>query len=233
MPFRRDVVAREMKRQGWSQRRFAGAVGVSQPTVSDWLSGEKEPKSRYVPKMAEVLGLSVNDLLSETAGISGNTPDNWKQPGEMYEADFGPWGHRKGDEVSGPYRVGKMVSLPVISEVHAGDPRAAISEAEEWVPIEEELIQGGEYFWVRVQGESMTGVGIMPGSLILVRRQCEVGESDIAVVDIAGEGAAIKRVLPANGDVYLMSENANFPPRKMAAEDVRIVGKVESLYRRF
>lgn len=123
----------------------------------------------------------------------------------------------------------EWVFLPVVGEIHAGKPAFVIAESSERVPVEKERVRGGDYFWIRVEGDSMVGAKIEPGDLVLVRRQDCVDNGDIAVVEINDEGAALKRVFYQNGMVVLVSENPRYPPRAVAASEVRIIGKAKLL----
>ncbi len=46
-----------------SQTELAKRVGVSQPTVWGWLSGESLPSATTLKKLASATGMSVDDLL--------------------------------------------------------------------------------------------------------------------------------------------------------------------------
>jgi transcriptional regulator with XRE-family HTH domain len=46
-----------------SQYELARFVGVPQPNIAFWEHSEKPPRSDVLPKMAEALGVSVEDLL--------------------------------------------------------------------------------------------------------------------------------------------------------------------------
>lgn len=46
-----------------SQYELARLIGVPQPNIAFWEQSEKPPRSEVLPKMAEVLGVSVEDLL--------------------------------------------------------------------------------------------------------------------------------------------------------------------------
>ena len=52
------------KAAGFTQERFAEAMGVTQSTVSQWESGRVLPDTAKLPKMAEVLGCSIADLFT-------------------------------------------------------------------------------------------------------------------------------------------------------------------------
>lgn len=52
------------KAAGFTQEKFAVAVGVTQSTVSQWESGRVLPDTAKLPKLAEVLGCSIADLFT-------------------------------------------------------------------------------------------------------------------------------------------------------------------------
>ena len=50
------------ERKGYTQRRLAGMVGVSEVTVSQWESGVRTPSSRILPALSSALGCKIDDL---------------------------------------------------------------------------------------------------------------------------------------------------------------------------
>lgn len=46
---------------------MAEALGVSQPTISDWLSGKTTPTAANLVRISRWSGLTVDELLSEVA----------------------------------------------------------------------------------------------------------------------------------------------------------------------
>ena len=51
------------KDAGLSQYEFANYVGVRQANIAFWDRSEKPPRSNVLPKMAQALGVTVEDLL--------------------------------------------------------------------------------------------------------------------------------------------------------------------------
>src|SRR6266542_998236 len=51
------------KAAGLSQYELARYVGVPQPNIAFWEQSEKPPRSDVLPKMAEALGVTVENLL--------------------------------------------------------------------------------------------------------------------------------------------------------------------------
>ena len=54
------------ERAGISQKELAVSMGVAQPTVSNWESGEREPMGKNLAKLAGLLGCSTDFLLGKT-----------------------------------------------------------------------------------------------------------------------------------------------------------------------
>ena len=53
---------------GLEPYELAAYVGVPQANIAFWERSEKPPRSEVLPKMAEALGVSVEDLLNVGAG---------------------------------------------------------------------------------------------------------------------------------------------------------------------
>jgi transcriptional regulator with XRE-family HTH domain len=58
-----------MLRKNWKQKVVASQVGVSQGTVSQWLSGEDEPRPAAVQKLAELAGVDAIELFRLVYGL--------------------------------------------------------------------------------------------------------------------------------------------------------------------
>jgi len=87
-------------------------------------------------------------------------------------------------------------------------------------------------FALRVQGTSMIGAGILPGDLVLVRRDSAPPDGGI-VVALIGDEATVKRLFREPGRVVLQAENPDFPPIVIDASSppARILGRVMGVYR--
>lgn len=98
------------------------------------------------------------------------------------------------------------------SKVPAGLPSPADDHLEDTLDLNEHLIQHpAATFFVRVQGESMTGAGIHDGDLLVVDRAREPRSGNIVVAVINGE-LTVKRLMLEQGKLFLMPENPAFPP---------------------
>jgi len=122
------------------------------------------------------------------------------------------------------------VPIPVIGAVHAGAPALAVETIESYEYVDKsEISPSHEYFYLRVEGNSMCNARICDGDLVFVRRQDDVENGDIAVVIIDNEDATLKRIHKKNNAIILQPENPAYTPMVFASNELsrlRIIGKV-------
>ena len=58
-----NTLKKTMKLRGIKQKEIALEIGVSQPTVSDWVNGKKIPEGENLSKLANILGLDPRVIL--------------------------------------------------------------------------------------------------------------------------------------------------------------------------
>lgn len=127
---------------------------------------------------------------------------------------------------------GHVLNLPVVGKISCGNGVIAYEEIENYEPTPEEWADGGEYFYLIAQGDSMSGARIHNGDLLLIRRQEEVEDGEIAAV-LVNEDVFLKRVYKQeDGSLILQSENPMYGPIvAKPGEDclVRVIGKLKKL----
>ena len=124
------------------------------------------------------------------------------------------------------------IKIPVVGYVKGGYDMFA---EENYLGEEDASLadkQLGDYY-LKVEGSSMIGVGIMPGSLVLVHATNHVESGKIAVIMINDE-VTVKRFLLKNKMVILEAanpevENRYFTPQEVRSLPVRIIGEVISV----
>jgi len=120
--------------------------------------------------------------------------------------------------------------VPLLGRVAAGDLSLAIQNAEGHL-VCDAAPGGGELFALRVDGESMTGAGILPGDVVIVRRQ-PAAESGEIVVALVGDEATVKTLKLRRGRWILQPENPRFKPIEPAPGALQLLGKVIEVRRR-
>lgn len=119
--------------------------------------------------------------------------------------------------------------VPIVGNVAAGSPILAEECIEDYLTFDTGG-RTGEYFALRVRGESMLGAGILPGDLVVVRRQPTANNGEIVVALLEDE-ATVKRFSQRNGRIWLLPENEAYSP--IDGTYAQILGKVAAVVRRY
>lgn len=118
--------------------------------------------------------------------------------------------------------------IPILGRISAGLPLYADEQIEGYTYTD--LNHGGEYFALRVHGDSMDALGIKEGYLVIVRRQDYVDNGTICVVLVGDNEATMKRFYQDGDTVTLMpqSTNPNHMPQiyNLKHTPIHIIGKV-------
>ncbi|MDP5276560.1 helix-turn-helix domain-containing protein [Chengkuizengella axinellae] len=127
---------------------------------------------------------------------------------------------------AGLTKIAEFVNIPLVGRISCGDGLIAFEEVEGYRQTPKELLNGGEYFYLRAKGDSMVGARIHENDLLLIRKQSAVEHGDIAAVMINDE-AVLKRVFINGDQIVLQSENDNYEPVFYSSDDVKIIGKLK------
>lgn len=136
----------------------------------------------------------------------------------------------RGYRLPGASRWARTVLVPLLGRVPAGALDEAIEDPDGYLPVTARGAESGDLFALRVHGESMTGVGIMPGDLVIVRRQPTAASGDIVVARV-GDEATVKTFRPRGRLTELRPENPAFEPIVLDAAAVVVLGKVIEVQR--
>jgi repressor LexA len=114
------------------------------------------------------------------------------------------------------------VLVPLLGRVPAGPLDAAIEDLEGYVPVRTRH-SPDDLFGLTVHGESMTGAGILPGDVVVVRRQptAQSGEIVVALID---DEATVKRLRFRGRRAELHPENPDY--EVLVPDDMTLLGKV-------
>lgn len=127
----------------------------------------------------------------------------------------------------------KGVKVPVYRAVAAGIPIEAIEDIVDYEEIEPELAATGEFFGLRIKGQSMEP-RICEGDVVIVRKQDDADTGDVAIVLVNGYDATCKRIKKEAHGLTLIPNNPAYEAKYYSAEEiaslpVRIIGKVVEL----
>lgn len=131
------------------------------------------------------------------------------------------------------YQPAQRVSmLPLVGTIAAGAPILAEEHVEDLIAVPSEMVRNisGAYL-LRVRGDSMSGEGINPRDLVLVKPQETANHGDLVAV-LLGEEATVKRIHYEKGGIRLMASNPAYDPIEVMPEDnPRILGRIVGLMR--
>ena len=180
-----------LKLNGTTVYRVSKSTGISASTFTDWKNGRSVPKIDKIKLVADFFGVSLEYMMRGESAEMG--------------------------ENAALARAVEGVRVPIIGEIRAGSPiitnetligyeRADVSDAE-------------EYFYLRVQGDSMKNIGMVEGSLVLFRKQQYAEDGEIVACLVDGECATVKRFRRSKKNVYLVPENDDYSPIKLTTDD--------------
>lgn len=123
----------------------------------------------------------------------------------------------------------EMDRIPIVGNVAAGSPILAQECIEDYLTFDTGG-HSGEYFALRVRGDSMINAGILNGDLVVVRSQPTANQGEIVVAMIDDE-ATVKRLSRKGGHTWLLPENDEYSP--IDGTYAQILGKVAAVVRRY
>lgn len=190
-----------------SQYAFARALGVAQSTIGNWESGRREPNFQTTQRIAAFFNVSIDYLMGAV-----NEPT-----ASASTSSSTPW-----------------PAIPILGNVAAGTPAEAVENIIGYEEISPTLAVTGEFFALRVDGDSMEP-RMKKGDIVIVRKQEDVESGDIAVVLVNGDAATIKRIKKRPEGLMLIPSNPSFEPMFYTNEEintlpVNIIGKVVELH---
>ncbi len=115
----------------------------------------------------------------------------------------------------------KGVKIPVLGSIPAGIALEAIENILDYEEISEEQARTGEFFALKVKGESMEPT-IHDGDVIIFRKQEDADSGKICVVMINGNDATLKEIKKEPNGLWVLPHNPNseFKPTFFSNEDV-------------
>ena len=198
-----DYIAQALREQGYppSVREIGEAVGLKSPSTVHFHLKHMEEKG-----------------IIKKAGRKGRTITLVQPPVQQ--------------ETAAPQMLEEeppVGRVPIVGTVAAGTPILAQECIEDYLAFDTGG-RDGEYFALRVRGESMLNAGILPGDLVVVHQQPVAHNGEI-VVALLGDEATVKRLSRRNGEVWLLPENEAYSP--IDGREASILGKVTAVVRQY
>lgn len=173
-----------------SQREFAARLGVTDKAVSTWENGTRMPRMGVVQKIADMAGVKKSEL------IDGDVRSVLSSGHETLPSNGIPY---------------KQTGLaPIVGSIPAGIPSIADCVIEGYAAVDVSAPE--EYYWLRVNGDSMVNAGIQTGDLVLIHVQNFAETGQIVACRVNGDEATLKRYRQKDDQIFLIPENPNYEP---------------------
>lgn len=194
-----------------TQRDLAKRINVTEQCISNYMQGVRLPKWELICEIANVLNCSPHYLLGM---------DEIKKPQELIDY------------------TNKTYKVPILSEVRAGQPTLIMdSNILGYERVDDSIKNSGEIFGLRVKGDSMSPK-FSEGDIVIVRRQSDVDDGQIAIVLVNGDEATIKKIKKSVSGITLIPLNNAYEPLfftndEIITRPVQIIGRVVELHCKF
>lgn len=190
---------------------LAEKTGIDKSKISSYMSGRYKAKQDGVHKLSKALSV-------DPAWLMG------------YDVPMEP--NIRVDELGNP-----VVSIPLLGTVKAGYDYLAQENWINTVDISKKLAETGEFFALKIHGDSMSPV-LIEDDIVIVRKQDDFENGNIVVALINGNEATVKKGKKNENSILLQPLNTNYEPLIFTKEEmetipVKIIGIVKKLDREF
>ena len=208
--------------------------------------GNKEVMAKNINKYMKKSNMTRKDL-SKKLGVGYTTVTDWVN-GVSYpridkiEMMSNLWNIQKSDLVEDSTRivhdVTPTINIPVVNSVSAGMPTYNETDVIDYISVMNTSIKNDkEYFGLIVSGDSMD-LEFKDGDIVVVEKDAQVENGDIAVVAVNGYDATVKRIKRDydKNIIMLMPESTNREHETQVYsmnDDVHIIGKVVGMNRSY
>lgn len=187
--------------RNYSLQVLAEKVGLTKKTIQRYENGEHKIDMDRLRDLSVALGVTVNQLTEGAYTYLGTESDD-----------------------------NDNISLPIVGKISCGNGQLAYEYVEGYESTPRSWVNGGEYFYLRAKGNSMNGARIYEGDLLLIRKQEEVEDGEIAAILIDDE-AVLKKVYRQGDTLVLQSANTDYPPIICGGvnSNIRVIGKLKKI----
>lgn len=202
----KDKIRFYRKLRGISQEALADKLGYkSFTTIQKWEDGTSSPPIGTVKKVAEILGVTIEELTSD---------DN----------------HSSEPDLAGITNISFPASrpIPILGDICAGEGIWCEENFEGHFFIDSSVKAD---FCVRVRGDSMIDAGIRDGDLAFIKKTYDYKDGNIYAVRINSDcEAVLKKVFWQDDTIVLNPCNAEYKPIVTDSEGVSVVGECIGVY---
>lgn len=232
------------EKEGLTQLEFAQKLNISNKTLSKYETNKSTPDYDTLTKIANYFKVSTDYLL-------GKDSENTKLDDALFKLGSFTTNNKylsflnsiddidmlikamekmnketnEIDNLLDNIKTKTTIQIPILGTIRAGLPIYATENVIGWETVQADEARNGEYFYLKVTGDSMINARIYEGDLVYCRKQEDIESGEIAIILIENE-ATLKRVYKNNGTLILHPENPKYKPEIIDKGNVQILGKV-------
>lgn len=198
-----------LSKSNMTQTELAKLLNYPEMTVSNWINAKTYPRIDKIEKMANFFGVTKADLVED------NSIDN---------------------NINYISRLSNTVKIPIYGTIIAGIPAHKEDNIDGWVEISQSRAKSGDYFALRVTGNSMNP-NFIENDIIIVRKQLDVDSGELAIITVNGDEATFKKIVKSENGVTLVPLNVTdyspifYSNEQIESLPIKIIGKVIELRR--
>ena len=118
------------------------------------------------------------------------------------------------------------VAVPILGDVKAGYDLYVNEDIYGYEYCNNKEYGKGEYFYLKVKGDSMVDLRICDGDIVYVKKQDYIDEKDIGVFLLDNNEVTIKKASFNKNGITLKAANKKYPDRKFKNDEVKVLGRV-------
>ncbi len=197
---------KELRRaRGVTQEELGKLLGVHKAAVCKYENEKVGIPSQVLTRLTEIFGVSADHILCRDEVV--------------------PLPKRMRDRLLSPRPEADAVLVPLVGMVHAGEPMLAEENITDFIPVAAGEVYDGDYFFMEVVGDCMTGDHIAEGANVLVRRCSDIRDGYIYVVRMEDE-VLLRRVKRIKKSIALIPSNPAYDPIIVSDGDLCVIGRV-------
>ena len=209
-------------------------------TIGEKIKSQREKLNMPQVELAEKVSISKQTLYKYENDIITNIPSD-KIESIAFVLNVTPAYLMGWDENSSlqnnSSKNNKYIKIPVLGTVRAGYPTEAVENIIDYEEISESMARQGEYFALKVKGDSMLPK-FSEGDVVIVKKQEDVDNGDIAIMLVNGDEATIKKVQKFENGINLIPSNPvydviTYTKKEIMSLPVVCLGKVVELRAKF
>ncbi|MWV54502.1 helix-turn-helix domain-containing protein [Chlorobium phaeovibrioides] len=230
-------IRRVRRHYGLRQEEFGKKIGISGNRVSEIENNKGGTSASVLEELCRSFPVSHEWLLTGNGSMLRNKETGEESKGiserlTLLESRIGRIinVHENDD------REPSLISVPLYSSaVPAGMPAVAAEEVETYLDFPRSWTGGRKNVYaLKVSGDSMMDIGIMPGDTLLVESRETARDGQVVIASLNSEVTVKTLCISDGGHVSLAPENRKYRPIPVTPEsDFRIMGVVLAALRQY